>query len=187
VSAHSEESARELPENADLSHLEGQAAGLVKSGQPQAKAALTTGKTGIRCLRWAAVLALVCSLLGDLVYSALSPDGRAHRPAPLAVVQDLVFLFLFYALRETAVVVAGALLAPRARLATAIVLAALLVPLSLRNHVLSQGGPWWFWRNNYTHFTLEALGAVLGVMFIYWSEKVRASVPSVLPDTPPPE
>jgi len=135
----------------------------------------------IRWLRWAAVLALVYSVLGDLVYSALGVPA----PAPLAVVQNLVFMLLFYAIRETAVVVAGAMIAPRARLTTAIVLAVLLVPLSLRNHVLSQGGPWWWWVTNYTHFTLEAFGSVLGVVYIFWSEKAKGSVASVPPDPPP--
>jgi hypothetical protein len=136
------------------------------------KAALTAAKTVIRCLRWAVVLALVGSVLGGLVYSTLlGREGWAVRPAPLAFVQEWVGLFLEYTLRETAIVVAGALIAPRARLAIAIVLAAARVPSSFWAHVLSTGGPWWFWGINYTHFSLEALGAVLGVVYIFWSEK----------------
>jgi hypothetical protein len=142
-------------------------------GSARSKAALTAAKTVIRWLRWAAVLALVCSALGGLVYSALGPEGAGLRPAPLAVVQNLVGMLYFYVLRETAFVVAGALIAPRFRLTTAIVLAALHVPLSFWAHVLATGGPWWSWTINYTHFTLEAFGAVLGVAYIFWSEKAK--------------
>jgi hypothetical protein len=164
------------------------------SGSAGTKPALTAAKTVIGCLRWAVVLALVCSALGELVYSALDqlafaelgPQARVLRPAPLAVVQGLVFMLLFYVLRETAIVVAGALIAPRFRLTTAIVLAALLVPLSFSNHVLATGGPWWFWTINYTHFTLEAVGSVLGVVYIFWSETAKGSVASVPPAPPPP-
>jgi hypothetical protein len=161
-----------------------------KAGQPPtpAKAAPTAGKSVIRWLRWAAVLALVCSALGALVYSALGelvfselgPQARDLRPAPLAVVQNLVFM-LFFRSSFFVFVAAGAKIAPRARRTTAIVLAAALVALSFRNHVLSMGGPWWFWTINYTHFTLEALGAVLGVVYIFWSEKAKGSVASVPP------
>jgi hypothetical protein len=160
----------------------------------KSSSALTAGKTVIRWLRWAAVLALVCSALSDLVYFALGPQARVLRPAPLAVVQNLVFMFL-YALKGTAFVVVGAMIAPRSRLTTAIVLAAVYLPLSLWNHVLSrvslaelvllEG------RGNYGYFTLEALGAVLGVVYIFRSEKAEGSVASVPPSqllllNPPP-
>jgi hypothetical protein len=35
------------------------------------------------------------------------------------------------------------------------------------------GGPWRFWTINYSHFGLEALGSVLGLVYIFWSEKVH--------------
>jgi hypothetical protein len=150
------------------------------------KAALTVAKTVIRWLRWAVVLALLYSALGALVYSALDPEGRALRPAPLAVVQELVGMFLDYTLRETAFVVAGAMIAPRARLATAIVLAAARVPSSFWAHVLATGGPWWYWTTNYTHFTLEAFGVMLAVVYIFWTEQAKGSVTSVPRDPPNP-
>jgi hypothetical protein len=87
-------------------------------------------------------------------------------------------LFLFVA--------AGAKIAPRNRRSTAIVLAAVLLHHSFWGHVLVMGGPWWSWTINYTHFTQEALGAVLGVVYIFWSEKAKESVASVPPDPPPP-
>ena len=147
----------------------------------KSSSALTAAKTVIRWLRWAAVLALVCSGLGALVYSALGPQGWALRPAPLAVVQIPVSWFDHYVLRETAFVVAGALIAPRFRLTTALVLAALQVAFSFWGHVLAAGGPWWSWTINYTHFTLETLGSVLAVAYIFWSEKAKRSVASVPP------
>jgi hypothetical protein len=90
-------------------------------------------------------------------------------------------MLYFHTLSYAAFVVAGALIAPRARLATAIVLAAALVPSCFWGHVLATGGPWWFWTINYTHFTLEAFGSVLGVVYIFWSAKGKVSVASVPP------
>ena len=127
-------------------------------------------------LRWAVVLTLIGSVFGSLICSVL------HVPpaAPLAVVGNLVFLLYFPALRATAIVVMGAMIAPRARLATAIVLAAVHVPLSFWNHVLSRvsvdqlvllEGP-----ANYWQFALETLGAVLGVVYINFSEKANAAI-----------
>jgi hypothetical protein len=74
------------------------------------------------------------------------------------------------------------MIAPRAPRTTAIVLAALNVSLCLRGHVLAAGGPWWFWTTNYTHFTLETFGSVLGVAYIFWLEKAKGSVARVPPD-----
>jgi hypothetical protein len=37
--------------------------------------------------------------------------------------------------------------------------------------VLATGGPWWYWTINYTHFSLEGLESVLGVVYIFWSER----------------
>jgi predicted RNA polymerase sigma factor len=97
-------------------------------------------------------------------------------------------LFLFVA--------AGAKIAPRYRLTTAIVLAAMLVVHSFWGHVLANqppqvtsyqliiaalqqialqgipaGGP-------VRHFIQEALGAVLGIVYIFWSEKAKGRVAS---------
>jgi hypothetical protein len=138
--------------------------------------ALTAAKAVIQFVRWAAVLALVCSALGGLVYAAfLGPEGRAYQPAALFVVQQWAGILRFHVLPETAMVVTGALLAPRARRTIAVALAALHVPLFFWGHVLATGGPWWSWTINYTHFTLEALGAVLGVVYIFWLEATSAT------------
>ncbi|HVX12383.1 MAG TPA: hypothetical protein VHC22_14470 [Pirellulales bacterium] len=150
------------------------------------KPATLATKTLIRWLRWAAVLALVCSALDTLVYSALVPEAWAIRPVPLAVVQGLVSMLIFYVLREAAFVVVGATLAPRFRLTTAIILATLHIPLSFWAHVLATGGPWLSWTINYKHFALETLGCVLGVLYIFSSEKAKGSVASVAPAPPPP-
>jgi hypothetical protein len=139
-------------------------------------AALTAARTVIRWLRWAAVVALVYSAVVKLAYSALRPDPSALRPAPLPVVQEWAGMLYFHTLSYAGFVVAGAIVAPRARLPMAIVLAAALVPSSFWGHVLAMGGPWWFWTINYTHFSLEAIGSVLGVVYIFWSERRRAYV-----------
>jgi hypothetical protein len=112
---------------------------------------------------------------------------------------DIVYafpLFLFVA--------AGAKIAPRYRLATALVLAAVLVAHSCWAHLLANQPPW---VSNYQpiiaalqqivlegipaggpvrHFTLDTLGPVLGVVYIFWSEKARTSVASVPPEPRPP-
>lgn len=147
--------------------------------------ALTAAKTAIRWVRWAAVLALVYSTLGELAYSALGQDASVLRPAPRAVVQGWVGMLSFHTLSYAGFVVAGAIIAPRARLATAIVLAAALIPSSLWGHVLAMGGPWWFWTISYTHFSLEAFGSVLGVAYIFWTEKAKTPVATVPPDPSP--
>jgi hypothetical protein len=139
--------------------------------------ALTAAKTVIRWLRWAAVLGLVYSAWFGLVYYVLQVVGLYSCP-----------LFLFVA--------AGAKIAPRYRLTTAIVLAAMLVAQSFWGHVLANqppqvtsyqliiaalqqialqgipaGGP-------VRHFIQEALGAVLGIVYIFWSEKAKGRVAS---------
>ena len=110
MSTHSEEPARQLPENPDLRHLKDQAKDILKAGQAPtlAKVALTAAKTVIRWLRWAAVLGLVYATWRGLVFDVVQMVG---------VLSGLFFLL----------VAAGAKIAPRNRLITAIVLAAVLV------------------------------------------------------------
>jgi hypothetical protein len=162
MSTQAEEAARETPRN---------------------KAPLTAAAV-VRCLRWAVVLGLVCFAWSEVIYLVLGPEVHAVRPAPLAVVANHVFMILFHFSPPFLFVAAGAKIAPRARLATAIVLAAALVTLSLWSHVLFMvpdrnlliaisdllDHPWAL---NYRYFTFEALGAVLGVVYIFWSEKAK--------------
>jgi len=133
----------------------------------KSSSALTGANTVIRWLRWAAVLGLVYSAWCGLLYDVVQMVGVLTCP-----------FFLFVA--------AGAKIAPQNRLATAIILAAVLVLNSFRGHVLAMGGPWWSWTINYRHFTLEALGAVLGVVYIFWSEIAKGSAVNVPPDPLPP-
>lgn len=201
MSSHSEEPAREFPENPDLRHLKGQGKDLHKAGQAPtlAKASLTAGKTVIRWLRWAAVLALGYVAWSQLilVYSEMGPQARTHRPAPLAFVENLLIMLLYRSGPSFLFVAVGAKIAPRARRTTAIVLAAAQVPLALWRHVLFQAptGNLVFviyemlahpWVINYQHFFLEASGAVLGVVYVFWSEKANGSVASGPPNSPPP-
>jgi hypothetical protein len=152
----------------------------------KSSSALTAAKTVVRWLRWAAVLGLVYSAWGGLLYDVVSYE--------IGVYSCPLFLF----------VAAGAKIAPRYRLATALVLAAVLISHSCWGHLLSNqpqgvtnyqiiiaalqrialqgmpaGGP-------VRHFILETLGAALGVVYVFWSEKAKGSVASVPPDPPPP-
>jgi hypothetical protein len=148
--------------------------------------ALSAAKTVARWLRWAAVLGLAYSAWSGLLYDVVAYDIGVHA-CPLV---------LFVA--------AGAKIAPRYRVATALVLAAVLVAHSCWGHLLSNQPPW---VSNYQliidalqqillhgipaggpvrHFILEALGAALGVVYIFWSEKGKGDAASVPPDPPPP-
>jgi hypothetical protein len=142
----------------------------------KSSSALTAAKTVVRWLRWAAVLGLAYSAWSGLLYDVVPYDIVVHA-CPL---------FLCVA--------AGAKIAPRYRLATALVLAAVLVAHSFWAHLLANQGPW---VTTYQviiaalqqivlegmpaggpvrHFLLEILGAVLGVVYIFWSERAKASV-----------
>jgi hypothetical protein len=150
----------------------------------KSSSALAAGKMIILLLRWAAVLALACAALGELVYSMIGSEAWDHRPAPLAALQNLVFMLFYRASPSFLFVAAGAKIAPRARRTTAIVLAAARIPVSLWNHVLLRAPdrslaviivdmldhPWVI---NYQHFFLETLGAVLAVIYIFSSEKAK--------------
>jgi hypothetical protein len=152
----------------------------------KSSSALTAAKTAIQCLRWAAVLALAYSAWSGLLYDVVPYDMIVHA-CPL---------FLLVA--------AGAKIAPRYRLATALVLAAVVVSHSCWAHLLANRPPW---VSSYQlmidalqqialqgmpaggpvrHFILEAFGAVLGVVYIFWSEKAQGRVASVAPKPPPP-
>jgi hypothetical protein len=152
----------------------------------KSSSALAAGKTVFLLLRWAAVLALAYAALGELVYSMMGSEAWRQRPAPLAAVQNLVFILFYHASPSFLFVAAGAKIAPRARRTTALILAAARIPVSLWNHVLLRAPdrslavvlvdmldhPWVI---NYQHFFLETLGAVLGVVYIFWSEKAKRS------------
>ena len=95
-------------------------------------------------LRWACVLPaavlgrvsaqLVAEVVGRLAVSAWG------RPAESAFVDDLLLLLLSIP-KEAGFVVAGAKMAPRGRLATAIVLAVAGVLMSLIVHIVGQANP----------------------------------------------
>lgn len=140
----------------------------------KSSSALTAAKPVIRWLRWAAVVGLVYLAWRGLLYDDVQMVGFYTCP-----------LFLFVA--------AVAKIAPRNRRTTAIVLAAVLVSLSFRGHVLSNPPPGvtnyqliiLALSGNYRHFTLETLGAVLGVVYIFLSERATGSVASAPPNPPP--
>jgi hypothetical protein len=151
----------------------------------KSSSALTAAKLVFRWLRWVAVLAYIYFAWSGLLYVVIHNDIAFHSFP----------LFLLVA--------AGAKIAPRYRLVTALVMAAVLLAHSFWAHLLANQGPW---VTTYEviisslqqivlqgmpaggpvrHFLLEALGAVLGVVYILWSERRRAFVASVWPDSPP--
>lgn len=151
----------------------------------KSSSALTLAKTVVRWLRWAAVLGLAYSAWTGFLYNVVPFDIGVHA-CPLFVL-----------------VAAGAKIAPRYRLATALVLAAVVVAHSCWGHLLANQPPWVTSYDTIIaalqqivlqgmpaggpvrHFLLEALGAVLGVAYIFWSEKTNRSVASVSPAAPP--
>jgi hypothetical protein len=113
----------------------------------------------IEAIRWLCVLpaaalgSVAVQLLLAVLAQVAGPDGWR--------------MFLYYVVREAAFVMAGALMAPRRRTATAIVLAVLAIAASLLKHILGQ----YLAGNhvgsvNYLHFCLESAGAVIGVAFV---------------------
>lgn len=149
------------------------------------KAALTAAGTVVRGLRWMTVLVLVYYPLDTLVFVALGPEAQALRPSQLGVLQELVSMVLFYTIRLLAIIAPSAIIAPRFRCATALIFAALYVPISFWGHIFAVGGPWWFWTISYTHVTLETLGAMIGVAYIVWLEKSQGSEKSIPHVSPP--
>jgi hypothetical protein len=146
----------------------------------KSSSALTVAKTVIRWLRWAAVVALVYSAWSGRLYDVVAYD--------ICVCACPLFLL----------VAAGVKIAPRYRLATALVLAAAVVSHSCWGHLLAHQPPWVTKYQTMIaalqqialeglpaggpvrHFILETLGAVLGVVYIFWSEKRLCSASSTL-------
>ena len=124
----------------------------------KSSSALSVTKTVIR---WIAVLGLAICAATGLLYSI----------GQMSIVRCL-FFFL---------VVAGAKLAPRYRLTTAIVLAAVLIAHSYWGHVLALAPEGTTntqlltltLTGHHRHFTLDTLGPALAVVYVFWSEKAK--------------
>jgi hypothetical protein len=86
----------------------------------------------------------------------------------------VVQLLILYVPKELALVIGGSMTAPRARMATAGVLSAAAILMSLTKHVLSQRHTGWV---NYTHFAAESAGSIAGVLYIFWHESNRRDRP----------
>ena len=128
----------------------------------------------IELLRWVCVLpaavlaAFVTKWIVRLVSSVIIYGWGS--PAESDFVHWALVL-LHYPTKEFAFIAGGAVMAPRARPATAIVLAAAAILASLAIHLLGQVGFW-----NYTHFGLESAGAVLGVAFVIYAKSGRVGL-----------
>ena len=182
VSTDSEELGHKSPEHSDPRRVKAKAPTL-------AKPALAAAKTVIQCLRWALLLVLLYTILGEVifVYTTTRQGVTVHPPAWLDAFVNPLFMFLHHAAGPFVFVAVGAKIAPRYRRTTALVFAGLQISLSLWSHVLFGGTgrnvlfviadmlaePWLI--INYRHFFFEALGAVLGVVYIFCSEKCRGT------------
>jgi hypothetical protein len=128
----------------------------------------------VRWLRWAGVLpaAILASVAIEYIpeIAFMMVALVLHEAGDLIYVAQLLSL-PFYVAREAGFVIAGAKVAPQGRVATAIVLATMRLPLSLATHVLLQTHRG---TTNYLHLVLESTGALLGVTYIALSERARA-------------
>lgn len=130
----------------------------------------TRRERGIVLLRWTCVLP--AAVLGG---SAASYNGglasrlvasRWGTPAESGFASGLRLL-MFSVPKEAVFVIAGAMTAPRHRLATTIVLATAAIAMSLVVHVLGQRNPGVV---NFTHFAAESAGVALGVACNFFSD-----------------
>ncbi len=132
------------------------------------------GKT-VYILRWIGVLPaallgyaaiqLIVGVIYRLINACLDVIGSQDPD-----VFYYVHLLLYYVPKGSAFVIAGSKVAPGRRHATAIVLAVSVILFSLLVHVIAQyqSGNRVGWIN-YTHFTLESVGALFGVAYIVFA------------------
>lgn len=136
---------------------------------------LTTTAKAVEVLRWIGVLpvAVLCQSLYHMIVMALfltkaTVGGEVPQRSALV---DFLYLLIYYPPHVALFVIAGAMVAPRFRLATAILLAVLAIALSLTIHVLLPDN---VGVNNYKHFTAESAGAIGGLVFVfYWERRSR--------------
>ena len=128
----------------------------------------------IRWLRWVCVLpaAVVGSLAAQFIAGMLGRLAVSAWESPAESTFVSYLLLLLHIPKEAGFVVAGAKLAPRGRLRTAIVLAVVRVLLSLIVHIVGQTRPGVV---NYTHFAVESTGSALGLAYILVSERIRST------------
>lgn len=133
----------------------------------------SAGGRHVDVLRWFGVVP--AAVLGDLAASfavgailQVAGLGAGSNPGR-SVFAHYSGIVLFYVSRKIAFVVAGAKMAPRRQMTTAIVLAVAVVCVSLMTHVVGQhlagnrvGSV------NYTHMLAESAGALVGAAYIYW-------------------
>jgi len=141
---------------------------------------LTGKEKAVEVVRWlcvpiVAVLAgLAIQIIAGFIIGSVfaRPPGFAAMPAP--DFQRLLHLFRAVGvLMAAAFVIAGAFVAPRCRLAAALVLVGLWTVYSLLSHVLvhlGQGKP------HYLDFALAALAAFGAAAYIFYSERAKGDL-----------
>ena len=138
----------------------------------------TPRNRGWEALRFASVLpaailfAAAASIAGGLLTAMLIAAG----PPPSSAIVFWVRVAVIYLPRNLAFVLAGALIAPRCRVATACGLAAIAIGVALLVHVLGQSTVGIV---NYIHFVAESAGALGGVLWIVGAtRRLRPRSPS---------
>src|SRR5262245_50576737 len=135
---------------------------------------LTGQEKAIELLRWflvpVASVAVVFLLI--LISQVAKPSAMAQLPGtatlPVSDFQRWVLPRIFNVLMSAGFVFVGAKVAPRGRLATALVLAALWIAYSFLIHVyvhLGRGTP------NYWHFALSVIAPLLAAALIGYSQR----------------
>jgi hypothetical protein len=150
----------------------------------RAFAELTGREKRIEVLRWFCVLpsallgGFVVQLLVGVVVQIIGLRGSGSLGA--SDVAYSLSMFLAYMPAKSALVIAGATMAPRRRMATALVLTFLAIVFSLLTHVVSQhlaGNRVGF--VNYLHFSAESVGALIGAAFILFKVRKQQTGPTV--------
>lgn len=140
-------------------------------------AELSTQEKAVEVFQWllvpvAAVAAVIVLLLVSRV--AMPPPMARPLGVPLPPLSDFQRIAprVFGVLMGGLFVLVGAKMAPRWRLATALVLAGLWISYSFLIHIyvhLGRGA------TNYWHFALAVVAALLAVVLVSYTERVRGS------------
>jgi hypothetical protein len=133
----------------------------------------------IEVLRWLGVLpaalcgdSLVLQFVSALFAAVHIVSYGAWHYTGDSGVADFLRVVLYYVLPKSAFVIAGAAIAPRFQLATAVALTALGIGLSLMTNVVVQhvaGNR--VGVTNYAHFIAESAGLAIGVTCVLWHER----------------
>jgi hypothetical protein len=141
---------------------------------------LTGKEKSIELLRWVFVLpasVLAVLALGIIAGVAMPPTMAQLPGTPLLLPSDFhrfILPRIFGALMAAAFVIAGAKMAPRRRVATAVGLAAVWMLYSFMIHVLVHLGRG---KAHYAHFVMAAVASAGAAAYIFYSAKLQGRRP----------